>query len=123
MSSFAASLERFYKYWIKAALLAGGTTPEMLDDCWKLVAAQSERPYGTFCGLYQREYGRRPTVLPNKRVEFRNNVILRGYLPQWTEVVEYASDGLKMIVSVYTELYETRYRVISDLDGIESGKA
>jgi hypothetical protein len=122
-SSFAASLERFYEYWIKAALLAGGTTPEMLDDCWKLVAAQSERQYGAFCVLYQREYGRRPTVLPNKRVEFRNNVIHRGYIPQRTEVVEYASDVLRMIVALYAELYETRYKGISDLDGIELGKA
>jgi hypothetical protein len=62
-------------------------------------------------------------VLPNKRVEFRSNVIHRGDLPQRTEVVEYASDGFKIIVALSTELYETRYRVISDLDGIEIGKA
>ena len=72
---------------------------------------------------FRREYGRRPTVLPNKRVEFRSHVIHRGDHPQRTEVVEYASDGFKIIVALSTELYETRYRVISDLDGIEIGKA
>jgi len=123
VSSFAASLERFYEYWIKAVLLAGGTPPKMLADGWKLVAAQSERQYGAFCMLYQREYGRPPTVLTNKRVEFRNNVIHRGYIPQRTEVVEYASDVLRIIVELYAELYETRYNDVSNLVGIELGKA
>src|SRR5213594_2628418 len=71
VSSFAASLERFHEYWIRAVLLAGGTPPETLDACWNLVAAQSERQYGAFCLLYQREYGRLPIVLSNNRVEFR----------------------------------------------------
>jgi hypothetical protein len=123
VSSFAAALERFYEYWIKAALLAGGTTPAMLDDCWKLVAAQSERQYGAFCMLYQREYGRPPTVLSNKRVEFRNNVIHRGYIPKRTEVVKYDLDVLMTIVELYAELYETRYKGISDLHGFEMWKA
>lgn len=123
VSSFAASLERFYEYWIKAVLLAAGTTHEMLEQWWKLVAAQSERQYGAFCALYQREYARHPHVLPNRQVEFRNNVIHRGYLPQRSEVVEYDSGVLRIIVELYAELYETRYKGISDLEGIELGKA
>jgi len=123
VSSFAASLERFYEYWIRAVLLAGGTSPETLDACWSLVAAQSERQFGAFCVLYQREHGRLPTVLSNKMVQFRNDVIHRGYIPPRAEVIAYASDALKLIVNLHVELYETRYKGISTLMGIELGRA
>jgi hypothetical protein len=123
VSSFAAAPERFYEYWIRAVLLASGTSPEVLDTCWKLVIRQSERQYGAFCLLYQREYGRVPAVLSQQHTEFRNGVVHRGYIPTRDEVVVYASDVLKIVIDLYWEQYETRYKGVSNLTGLEIWKA
>lgn len=94
-----------------------------LAACWKLVSGKSERQYGAFCILYQREYSRPPNVLPEGRVKFRNSVIHQGRIPRKSEVVEYASGVLELIAGLYNELYETRYQGVSRRIGIELGEA
>jgi hypothetical protein len=123
VSSFAASLERFYEYWIRVALFGSGVTPESIESGWKLVARQSERQYGAFCVLYQREFGEVPVGLSTKRIEFRNDVIHKGYVPRRAEVEEYASDVLILLVQLWRELDEKIPTGISKVRGAELGKA
>jgi hypothetical protein len=78
VATVASSLERFHEYWIRATFLQKRGQEKDFESTWRLVAAQSERQYGAFLLLYLREAGRIPPSLPNKLVEFRNEVIHKG---------------------------------------------
>jgi hypothetical protein len=119
VTSFAVSLERFYEYWIRATFFANGTKPEVTEETWKLIAASSERQLGAFCMLYLREHARAPAVLPNRSVEFRNKVIHKGYIPSRSQVVEYASEVLAIIVALYSELIKTHRESVNQMVGFE----
>lgn len=100
VSSFAASLERFYEFCIEVILNSKGINYEQYLDTWKLVANQSERQLGAFYFLYLNEFGEVPIPFSNKQTAFRNKVIHKGYIPKYDEVVEYASSILEYIYSI-----------------------
>jgi len=123
VSSFAVALERFYEYSVRVLLLHGGTSPAQLEAAWRQVSAQSERQLGAFAILYLRDYGRIAPLLPQAQIEFRNNVIHKGYLPTRSEAVGYGDAVLQELASLYKELYNSRYAGVSKLNGIELGRA
>ncbi len=82
VSSFAASLERFYEFCVEAILSSKNIDYEQYLKTWKMVAAQSERQTGAYYFLYLNEFGEAPAAAEQKQVEFRNNVIHKGYIPK-----------------------------------------
>ena len=107
VSSFAASLERFYEFCIKIFILCEKIDKEEFYKTWKLVSNQSERQLGAFYFLYLNFFRRAPTQISAKQVEFRNKVIHKGYIPQYTEVKNYAECILGYIYSVLKEIQLT----------------
>jgi hypothetical protein len=81
VSSFTSSLERFYEFFIRASFLQIGHTLDEVEAVWKPIAKHSERQLGAYVAIYMRECGAAPALLSSKNIEFRNNVIHRGKIP------------------------------------------
>lgn len=116
VASFAAALERFFEFYVKAMTLEkaaqqGGDFGEvsaLLERTWRHVASQSERQMGMFTLAYFLREGREPDFLDSKSlgVDFRNKVIHRGYLPTQAEVEAYAARVFGLIDRLLGELGE-----------------
>ncbi len=119
ISSIAASLERFYEFYIQVVSLKHGVTFEAFVDVWKSVSAQSERQFGAFLFLYLLDHGVAldPVIndvkpdIPGKSkndiltwAAFRNAVIHKGYIPSTDEVIAYGD-----------VVYNFIYKLIRDL--------
>lgn len=107
VASFAAALERFFEFYVKAFALERaaerggdfGDARAALDGTWRHVASQSERQLGMFALAYLLREGREPEFLDSRSLgaDFRNRVIHRGYLPRRAEVEEYAARVFNLI--------------------------
>ncbi len=119
ISSMAASLERFFEYYILVICLKNDIAYEQFGEAWKPVAKQSERQLGAFLFVYLLEGGKpltplindqKPTLQGRSRgkiltwAAFRNEVIHNGYIPTNEEVLEYGN-----------LVYQFVYRVIAEL--------
>lgn len=109
VSSFTASLERFYEFYIKVIALKNGVSEENFAESWKPVSRQSERQLGAFIYLYTIENKRSPIILGTKKVEFRNEVIHKGKIPEKIEAIRYGDDVLQLILPILEDL-KTRYQ-------------
>lgn len=90
VSSFAASLERFYEFCIEVFLENKSITTEQYSNIWKLVSNQSERQLGAYYFLYLCEFNETSIPFGNNQTSFRNKVIHKGYIPTGNEVMKYA---------------------------------
>ena len=107
VTSYAASLERLYEFFIRVISRKYGIESNTFTDTWKLISKQSERQFGCFVMLYALSIGK-SFVLKNKFVEFRNKVIHQGYLPKGKETWEYAQntfDTKRDIMKLLKEKY------------------
>ncbi|MEZ0226316.1 MAG: hypothetical protein ACAH83_17300 [Alphaproteobacteria bacterium] len=121
VSSFTASLERFYEFFIKVALFKGDNqldSQNQMDKAWKLVNKQSERQLGAFVFLYLNEFGEPPLILPDNVVSFRNKVIHEGKIPSSGEAIDYGQTVFNLISPVLEKLkvkHEDSLRNVADL--------
>lgn len=116
VATFAAALERFFEFYVRAAVLermAGGERDltaalAALEGTWKHVAAQSERQLGMFALAYLLREGRPPDFLTPQALgsDFRNRVVHRGDLPRREEAEAYAARVFALIDRLLTELGE-----------------
>jgi hypothetical protein len=97
VSSFTSSLERFREFFIRASFLQNGNPLNVIEAVWKQVAKHSERQLGAYVTVYLRECGTAPPLLSSKNIEFRNNVIHRGKIPDRSESVAYGEAILEAI--------------------------
>ncbi|MFC4427727.1 hypothetical protein [Deinococcus navajonensis] len=114
VASFAAALERFFEFYVRAYALerSAGTEQSFdqaaasLDATWRHVASQSERQLGMFALAYLLREGREPDFLSAKALgaDFRNRVIHRGLLPPRADVEAYAARIFALIDRLLTEL-------------------
>ena len=109
VSSFTSSLERFYEFVIRVILHAKGLSDESINFTWNTIARQSERQLGAFVALYASEYQKLPSLLTNKQVEFRNDVIHRGIIPSRDQAVLYGQQVLDALRPILHEIKE-KYR-------------
>ena len=103
VSSFAASLERFYEFFIRALMLQKGIASEVIDAAWKTLAAQSERQLGAFTLLYALEFGRPAQLLSSARIAFRNDVVHKGRIPTRPEALDYGQAVLDVVRPILKE--------------------
>ena len=80
VSSFVASLEKFYDFYIEATLIKNGLPEDQIND-FKSKINLSERKVGSFISIYLNENKKIPKVLSSKDSEFRNKVIHDGKIP------------------------------------------
>jgi hypothetical protein len=88
VSSFAASLERFYEFFCRAALYQQGLDADLLNGAWKHVSL-SERQVGAYVAAYLTAVQEVPILLSTNQVRFRNSVIHRGHIPDAGEAIGY----------------------------------
>jgi len=81
VSSFSASLERFYEFYVKVICLVRDIAEVSIEETWEKVSQQSQRQLGAFICSYLIEKKCPPKILSNKWQKFRNNVILLGTDP------------------------------------------
>jgi hypothetical protein len=122
VSTIAASLERFYEYWIRVSLLQRDLDPRILDITWKNVSVSSERQFGAYVFTYLLLNGQAPAVLTNQQREFRNNVIHKGQFPTRSEVEQFASAVMALITPEYKKLIDTGRRGMDLLEVDEQKK-
>ncbi|HWJ69971.1 MAG TPA: hypothetical protein VNS79_08000 [Sphingobium sp.] len=106
VSSFAAALERFYEFAIQTLLVDRKVAIETIRAMWKPVSNQSERQLGMFIGLYTAAHGRPPTLLPDNRISFRNNVIHKGHFPTPQETFDFGNSVYELLNLSLKELRE-----------------
>lgn len=85
VSGFAAALERAYEFFVRVVTRTYDVDRAVFLNTWKLVARQSERQFGCFAIIYALDC-KQTYAIDNKQVEFRNNVIHRGAIPETEEV-------------------------------------
>ena len=115
VSSFAASLERFYEYYLRVVCRYHQVH---IEDAWKDVASQSERQFGAFTFVYLMENSLKPPSLNNKNREFRNNVIHKGIIPEENEVIDFGQSIIDIIYPILREM-QKRYETEIDLLRLE----
>ncbi|MDP5201389.1 hypothetical protein [Flavobacterium sp. DG2-3] len=115
VSSIAASLERFYEFFIKLISIKNEIDETVLNKTWNLLSKQSERQLGAFIFLYCLEFGKPPTLLSSNQIEFRNNIIHKGYFPTYEKTVEFGQKVLDFIVEILSILKSKYPKHISNL--------
>lgn len=104
VSSFASSLERFYEFYSNVICFGKGIQKEALHRAWKIISNQSERQLGAFVFLYLIESGKKPEVLSNDNVKFRNEVIHKGIIPDRSQAIDFGQTVLDLIRPLLGEL-------------------
>ncbi len=115
VSSFSASLERFYEFYVKVICLSRGIAEDALEQAWKEVSHQSERQLGAFVCLHLIETGHPPTMLSNNSHRFRNEVIHKGLIPERQEAVKYGQEVLDLTVPLLANLKTTHDKEIQEM--------
>jgi len=95
ISSFAASLERYYEFFIR--VISFELQQDTIDTAWKRVSSQSERQLGGYIFSYLLTYGEAPNLLDDKLINLRNKVIHKGYIPNKDEVIGFGDAIAKLI--------------------------
>jgi hypothetical protein len=115
ISSFASSLERFYEFYIRAALAENAIPEGVTEASWRIIRKQSERQLGAFIFLYTLLNSRSPTILSEARTGFRNSVIHEGKIPTRDEAIEFGQAVLDVVRPL---LLETKQSFPKGVDAI-----
>ncbi|MEC0715335.1 hypothetical protein [Bacillus licheniformis] len=113
VTSFAASLERFYEFFIRVIIEHKQIDFDEFQKTWKLVKVQSERQLGAFYFLYLNEFKQAPPKLHDDLVKFRNDVTHKGLIPKYDEVINYSKklfEYMSKILSILKEGYSDSIR-------------
>lgn len=112
VTSFAASLERTYQFYIDVVTADAGIDLSLREANWKIVARQSERQLGMFLGLYLMANKVPPPVLASDQLKFRNRVVHQGYLPTEEQAVEFGQAVVNLIQPLLNSMIERYTDVI-----------
>jgi hypothetical protein len=104
VSSFSASLERFYEFFINFYLYTIEFEDHLIIQAWKFVSNQSERQLGAFNYLYLTCFKEIAPELDSAKRGFRNKVIHKGYIPNPQETIEYSRSIYEQISHVITKI-------------------
>jgi hypothetical protein len=108
VSSFATALERFYEFYWRVAMAHAKAPEEGINGAWKALSRQSERQLGAYISASLSIAKEGPRLLnTNKEVEFRNNVVHKGYIPTAEEAAEFGD----AIMTVINNELETLRRI------------
>lgn len=106
VSSFTSALERFYEFFIKVVCITKNIDRETIDEAWKGVSSQSERQLGAFIFIHLIETGRKPTLINNSKIKFRNDVIHKGKIPSKEQALAYGQAVLNVVRPLLIKLKE-----------------
>ncbi len=104
VTSFAASLERFYEFVVHIGLHELGCDQQVIEASWKEMAKQSERQFGAFAILYTSLFKTKPRTLQQDKIKFRNDVVHKGKVPTRLEALGFGQEVLEIIRSALAEI-------------------
>lgn len=108
VSSFAASLERFYEFASLVLFLHAGHGNRKFDAVWKPLKKYSERQIGAFISLWSNSFGAPPELLvegkPGKGKNFRNDVVHNGVIPSQEQAISFGQEVLDLLDSQIKQL-------------------
>ncbi|MFC6458599.1 hypothetical protein [Paenibacillus vulneris] len=107
VANFAAAIERFHEFSINVFIAKSLSSYLYLDEfpkAWKGISSQSERQLGAYVMLYLAVFKRSPELMPQKNIEFRNNVIHKGKFPTVGEAMKYAESTFNYIKQKLVEM-------------------
>lgn len=115
VTGFAATIERLHEFSIQVLCDASQVPTREFEKAWKTISKQSERQFGAFifCFLLNKKcnisnitdtkfQGQKFTLS-----QFRNKVIHQGYIPTYTEAVEFGDIVLKYGRNVIKQLRQS----------------
>jgi hypothetical protein len=97
VTSFTSSLERFYEFFVRAALIQKKIDVENIESAWKGISKQSERQLGAYIIQYLSEFGTEPTTLGTNETKLRNDVVHHGKIPTRSEAIAYGQRILEIV--------------------------
>lgn len=115
ISSFSASLERYYEFFIK--VLSVGLSSSEFQKVWKQVASQSERQLGGYMFTYLNVFRSSPEILPQSLVKLRNSVIHKGHIPTRDEAAKFGKAAAKIINDGCNLLHGTKKGQLEEIIG------
>jgi len=113
ISSFAASLERYYEFFIRVISVA--LPGDVFEKAWKQVSSQSERQLGAYIFTYISFYHKLPETLPQPLTTLRNNVIHKGYIPSRVEAIKLGEAVAQIINNGCNLLRRTKSKEINEI--------
>jgi hypothetical protein len=117
VSSFAASMERFFEFAIHVIADRHGVSTGAFAEVWKTVSRQSERQLGAYVLLYLIEFNATPHLLGNKMTELRNEVIHKGKLPDRKEAIAFGNAVHAVIQDSVRQLRSTHLDQVNKMLG------
>jgi hypothetical protein len=115
VSSFAASLERFYEFYWKVAMSHLSVPTAEATAAWGLLSKQSERQLGAYVTANMLLTKTKPALLnPNREVRFRNEVIHSGYVPTQDEAIAFGDSVMGLLNPALEQLRETAPGALSE---------
>ncbi|MEP6903906.1 MAG: hypothetical protein ABJA66_19440, partial [Actinomycetota bacterium] len=117
VATLAAGVEEFYRFFINLFLVknsiyrqdeTGAFEKELFNEAqsfWRLTNL-AERQIGAFAIAYLLEKRKAPEFPDRKYTEFRNNVIHKGYIPKYDDVVIHGDRILNFILPLLREYRE-----------------
>jgi hypothetical protein len=104
VSSFTSALERFYEFIIKIIAFSDNMEEEILDGFWNQISKLSERQLGAYVSLYSYKFKKNPHLPERTWVEFRNDVIHKGIIPNSTKTLEFGQKVADIILSTLSDV-------------------
>lgn len=96
-TSFAASMERFHEYFIRAYFKQQGLLDASFRQLWAPLQNSSERQFGAYVALFTAASGQAPTLLSEANYAFRNRVVHKGIIPSRQESIDFGEACLAVL--------------------------
>ena len=107
VTSFAASLERFFEFYVEVFSHQQGLDHLTYEKAWKLIRNQSERQYGAYVFAYLARNRKLPAVLSDDNVAVRNAVVHKGKIPSRAEALTFGQNVMDIVLPEIKELRAT----------------
>jgi hypothetical protein len=91
-------MERYFEFYVRVLARAHKIPLAELDTAWSHVKKQSERQLGAYIFSYFLDQSVSPPLLSNTKIEFRNSVIHRGYIPSREEAIAFGNAVLAVVL-------------------------
>jgi hypothetical protein len=113
ISSFAASVDRYYEFAIRVIGRHSKLPHETFDLSWKAVASASERQIGAYLFLYAAAFREAAPTLSRKMTELRNDVVHKGILPEKGDAVRF---GAACYSAIQSGIHKLRNECLEDIN-------
>lgn len=122
ISSFAAAMERFHEFYVRAVCHSQSVAHDELAKTWKHLS-QSERQIGAFAMCHLLDTGEGARLIDAKLTELRNNVIHKGTIATRADAMRYGDGVFRHILGYLAGLEERHPGAIKETARAEAQRS